>query len=136
MIEQENISRLSETDKNMLILELRQKLEVIEKERSQLEQRLAIHQHWSRLHGKLFPSDCRCRIINGIDLDLLAADFYGCITTFTIRGKLNPHQKQYLVTTGEKLQTIINDLEGYASYYFKRLGFIGSLIIEFEQRCS
>ncbi|MEP7337671.1 MAG: hypothetical protein ABI977_07980 [Acidobacteriota bacterium] len=134
MVEQKDIKGLSEAEKEMLILELQQKLEVVEKERTQLEQRLALHQRWSRLRGKLFPTDCRGKVVNRISIDLLEADFFGCITTFTTRGKLNAEQMQYLVATCEKLNSVVDDLQGYSGYYFRQLGLIGSLILEFEQR--
>ncbi len=134
MIEQKDIAGLSGAEKERLILELQQKLGVIEKERDQLEQRLAIHQRWSRLREKLTPDDCRGKVINRIDIGLLEADFFGCITTFTARGRLDARQLQYLVATCEKLNSVLDDLQGYGSYYFRQLRLIGLLIIEFEQR--
>ena len=136
MVEQQNIGGLPEIEKDGLILELQQKLQESEKACVQLEQRLAIYQRWNKLRQKLFPTDCRGKVINGICIDLLEADFAGCITTFTGGRNLSREQIQYLIATREKLNTVIGDLHGYSGYYFRQLGLIGSLILKFEQRYS
>lgn len=135
MVEQQVIEELSEVEREGLILELQQKLQESEKERTQLEQRLVIYQRWNKLRQKLSPTDLG-KVINGICFDLLEADFAGCITTFTAGRKLSLEQIRYLIASREKLNTVIGDLHGYSGYYFRQLDLIGLLILEFEQRYS
>lgn len=136
MFEQRDISKLSGAEKDSLIGEFLQKLKAMEQDRSRLEQQVAIHQLWSKLQGKLFPDDCRGKVINDISLDLLEADFFGCITTFMNDGKISDDQLQYLLIALKRLDSVKSDLSGYGGYYFKRLGLIASQIVEFKLRYS
>src|SRR5918998_2639921 len=47
---------------------------------------LKIYRLWAKHREKRFPDSCRGEMIRGIDLDTLHQNFFGCVSSFLIRG--------------------------------------------------
>lgn len=116
------------------LLELRKELEETKSKLNRLEELKNIFRGWVRLRQKLFPSNCRGIDIRGILLDTLDSDIAGCVSTFLMRGQLEPRQKEALYYCNDCLDVVTLELQGYEGWYFRQLKALTSAIIEHQRR--
>ena len=82
---------------------------------------LNIYRLWVKHREKSFPEGCRGEMIRGIDLDTLHQNFFGCVSSFLIRGVLTDEQKEYLYACDDDLGIVTLELQGYEGFYFRQM---------------
>ena len=92
---------------------------------------LKIYRLWVTHREKSYPEDCRGEMIRGIDLDTLHQNFFGCVTSFLIRGGLTDEQKEYLYACDDDLGIVTLELQGYEGFYFRQMKSLTSAMMEF-----
>jgi len=80
-----------------------------------------------------FPTQCRGEEIDGIDLVLLDADTYGCLSTYYGRSgkrlKLDDDRIHILQLCKTDLETVLPKLSGDAKEYYDRLLRISDIVL-------
>ena len=92
---------------------------------------LKIYRLWAKHREKSFPEGCRGEMIRGIDLDTLRQNFFGCVSSFLIRGILTAEQKEYLYACADDLDIVTLELQGYEGFYFRQMKTLTSAVIEY-----
>jgi hypothetical protein len=90
-----------------------------------------IHRTWTDLNRRLFPSQCNCKAVNGIDLLMIDADVAGCISTFLRHGTLDGERVEILQFSRKRLNQVIAGLDGHPRFYFRRLKQVASAVLDY-----
>ncbi|MFO0813627.1 MAG: hypothetical protein U0796_10440 [Gemmatales bacterium] len=85
---------------------------------------------WQKHRTAPFPSGCRCKTVEGIDLIHIDADTAGCVSTFLSQGnRLDPWRLAILGLCYHDLPVVVAGLDGAAREYFARLEELAGLVL-------